>query len=304
MSAKFEANLKKICKTCSENSIKVYMRAAKRLYALKHSSGVIPDSTSWLKSKDLKEKYQKIALGKRRHLSLAGHMFAKAFGEVDEYWKTRMFKDSEDYSEERKKNKKSTKETKNWITDALKKLKKVATEYKRTINYKLKQTPSIANLWLYTQYIILRFYSEIQLRNDLGNVSLKDTGKNNYLKRVKGSKYDLIMREFKASKKIGDRIIHVSKALSNVLYTYINYRNRVALKHTYMLSNSKGQKLSKSALGKALRKITLDKLSKNIGVRMLRIFNASENAKLLQKAEEISHNMLHSAKQSREYIRN
>ena len=70
-----------------------------------------------------------------------------------------------------------------------------------------------------------------------------------------------------------------------------------------MLSNSKGQKLSKSALGKALRKITLDKLSKNIGVRMLRIFNASENAKLLQKAEEISHNMLHSAKQSREYIR-
>ena len=230
-------------------------------------------------------------------------MFAKAFGEVNEYWKSRMFKDSEDYSEERKKNKKSEKETKNWVDDALKKLKTVSTEYKRTINYKLRHKPSIANLWLYSQYLILRFYSEIQLRNDLGTVSLKDTGSNNYLKRVKGSKFDLIMRDFKASKKIGDRVIHIRRALSNVLQLYIKYRAKVDLKHDHLLSNSKGVKLSKSALGKVLRKITKDKLSKNIGVRMLRIFNASENAKLLEKAEEVSHNMLHSAKQSREYIR-
>ncbi len=230
-------------------------------------------------------------------------MFAKAYGEVNEYWKDRMFKDTEKYSEERKKNKKSTEEERNWVDDALKKLKKVSTEYKRTINYKLKQEPSVANLWLYSQYLILRFYSEIQLRNDLGNVSLKDTGKNNFLKRVKGSKYDLIMRDFKASKKIGDRIIHISRALSNVLQIYIKYRGKVDLKHDNLLSNSKGQKLSKSALGKALRKITKDKLSKNIGVRMLRIFNASKHAKLLEKAEEVSHNMLHSAKQSREYVR-
>ena len=230
-------------------------------------------------------------------------MFFKAFKEENEYWKGRMQKDSDEYSEERKKNKKSSKEEKNWVDDALKKLKKVSTEYKRTINYKLKQEPSIANLWLYTQYLIVRFYSSIQLRNDLGNVSLKDTGKNNFLKRVKGSKYDLIMRDFKASKQIGDRLIHVDKALSNVLHAYINYRGRVGVKHDYLLSNSKGLKLSKSALGKALRKITLDKLSKNIGVRMLRVFNATENAKILAAADEISNNMLHSTKQSREYIR-
>ena len=303
MSTKFVENLKKICKTCSENSIAVYRRSVKRLYALTHSEGDLPDSRKWLKEKTLKDKYEKLPLGKRRHLSLAAHMFFKAFKEENEYWKGRMQKDSDEYSEERKKNKKSSKEEKNWVDDALKKLKKVSTEYKRTINYKLKQEPSIANLWLYTQYLIVRFYSSIQLRNDLGNVSLKDTGKNNFLKRVKGSKYDLIMRDFKASKQIGDRLIHVDKALSNVLHAYINYRGRVGVKHDYLLSNSKGLKLSKSALGKALRKITLDKLSKNIGVRMLRVFNATENAKILAAADEISNNMLHSTKQSREYIR-
>ena len=303
MSAKFVTNLKKICKDCSENSIKVYARAVRRLYALTHSSGEVPDSISWLTKKDLKDKYEKLQLGKRRHLSLAAHVFAKAFGNINEYWKGRMYKDSDDYSKERKKNKKSSTEEKNWLHDALKKLKKVSTEYKRTINYKLKQTPSIANLWLYSQWLILRFYSELQLRNDLGNVGLKDTGKNNYLKRVKGSKFDLIMRDFKASKKIGNRLIHISRALSNVLQTYIKYRAKIDLKHDYLLSNSKGAKLSKSALGKALRKITKDKLSKNIGVRMLRIFNASDNAKLLAKAEEISHNLLHSPKQTKEYIR-
>ena len=251
----------------------------------------------------MKNKYEKLPLGKRRHLSLAAHMYSKAFKDENEYWKNRMYKDSDSYSEERKKNKKSQKEEDNWVDDALKKLKRISTEYKRTINYKLKQEANVNNLWLYTQYIILRFYSEIQLRNELGNVSLKDTGKNNFLKKIKGSKYNLIMRDFKASNKIGDRIIEISKALSNVLKAYISYRGKVDLKHNFLLSNSKGDKLSKSALGKARRKITLDKLTKKIGVRMLRIFNASENAKILKKADSISNNMLHSLKQSREYIR-
>jgi hypothetical protein len=275
-----------------------------RLYALSHKEGAPPNSTKWLKEKTLKSKYEKLPLGKRRHLSLAAHMFFKAFSSEDDYWKKRMQADSDEYSAERKKNKKSTKEESNWIENALQKLKKVSTEYKRSINYKLKQKPSIANLWLYTQYIILYFYSAVQLRNDLGNVSLKEGKSNNYLKKIKGGKFDLIMRDFKSSKQIGNRIIHLSKALSNVLKTYVKYRNTVeGITHDFLLSNSKGETLSKAALGKALRKITADKLSKNIGTRMLRIFNASQNKELLEKAAEISNNMLHSEKQTKEYVR-
>ena len=215
-----------------------------------------------------------------------------------------MFTDSDAYSRERSKNKKSATEQKNWVDDALGKLKKISTEFKRSINHKLRKEPSVKHLWLYTQYLILRFYSEHQLRNDLATVKLTgDSSGDNILKRVKGSRYDLHMNSFKASDKIGSRVIHLSKALSKVLYQYVQYRNRVGVSHDNLLSNVEGKILTKMALGRILRKLTADKLGKNIGTRMLRIFNATRHAKLLKKAAEVSYGMLHSAKQTKEYVR-
>ncbi len=263
----------------------------------------MPTSVNWLKNKTLKAKYEKLPLSKRRHLSLAAHKFAQVYDDKIDYWYDKMIKDSNDYKTERNKNKKSLKESRDWIDDALKKLKKSATEFKRTISHKLRKDPSIANLWLYTQYLLMRFYSEIQLRNDLGTIELTDKKDNNLLKKVKGQRYDLIMRQFKSSNKIGPRTISVSAALSKTLKEFIKYRNKVDLTHDFLIINSKGLQLSKSALGKTLRKLTKDKLSKSIGTRMLRIFNATENAKILEKASEISHNMLHSAKQAKQYVR-
>ena len=64
-----------------------------------------------------------------------------------------------------------------------------------------------------------------------------------------------------------------------------------------------GKPLSNTGLGRILRKLTADKLGKTIGTRMLRIFNASKHAKLLEKAAKVSHDMLHTQKQTKEYIR-
>ncbi len=214
-----------------------------------------------------------------------------------------MFQDQTDYKKERAKNKKSPREEDKWIDDALRKLKKASTEYKRSITSKLKQTPSIATLWLYTQYMLLRFYSEVQLRNDLGNISLTD-GKNlNFLKKIKGGSFVLIMRDYKVAKQLGEKSINISKALSKAVSAYIKFRSKVDLDHNWLLSNSKGKQLSKHGVGKALRKLTSDKLGKSIGTRMLRVFNASKHSDILEKAEEISNNMLHSAKRSKDYVR-
>ena len=120
---------------------------------------------------------------------------------------------------------------------------------------------------------------------------------------MKGSKYDLHMNSFKTSEKIGSRVIHISRALSNVLFQYIKYRNRVGVGHDNLLSNVDGKILSKEGLGRILRKLTADKLGKNIGTRMLRIFNASRHSKLLEKAALVSHDMLHSEKQTKQYVR-
>ena len=149
----------------------------------------------------------------------------------------------------------------------------------------------------------MRFYSEIQLRNDLATIELKSKDKNNYIQKQKGSVYKLVMRTFKASEKIGEREIELSKPLSKVTRDYLKYRNRVDVDHDHLLSNSGGGVLSKPALGKVLRKLSKEFLGKAVGVRMLRIFNATDNAAILRKADEVSNNMLHSAKQSKEYVR-
>ena len=300
----FKERLSKKCPKCKPQSIAVYARSARRLFRLTDPKSDLPENTAWLKTEKLKKAYEKVPLAKRRHLSVAAHQFFKAHGKVDSYWQGRMFTDSDAYSRERSKNKKSATEQKNWVDNALGKLKKISTEFKRSINHKLRKEPSVKHLWLYTQYLILRFYSEHQLRNDLATVKLKSSSKSdNILKRVKGSRYDLHMNSFKASDKIGSRVIHISRALSNVLYQYIQYRNRVAVKHDNLLSNIDGKVLSKMGLGRILRKMTADKLGKTIGTRMLRIFNATRHAKLLEKAAQVSHGMLHSAKQTKEYVR-
>ena len=256
-----------------------------------------------MSEKKLKSKYENLTVNVRRHMSAAAHIYLKAVGKESEYWKDRMFTDQDNYKAERKKNQKSGKEQKLWVEDGLKKLKQASSEFKRRIRQKLQKEPDETNLWLYTQYFILRFYSEIQLRNDLATVELKPKDKNNYLKKIKGGKYKLIMRTFKASDKIGEREIEIGAALSRVLTEYIKFRAKVDLDHDLLLSNSTGDRLSKAALGKVLRKLTHELLSKGIGTRMLRIFNATQNAKLLEKAAKVSNDMLHTSKQTKEYVR-
>lgn len=296
--------LKKKLPKSKESSLKVYARSLKRLYnQIDRKDNEVPESHSWLSDKDLKKAFEKIDVNIRRHLSSAAHIFLKAIGKPSDYWLEKMFSDQTKYKDHRKQNNKSATEQRLWITDGLKKLKLASTEYKRRIRNKLKKEPAIDNLWLYTQYLILRFYSEIQLRNDLANIQLKPEKKNNYLQKVKGGKYKLVMRTFKASDVIGERVIEISKALSRVLTEYIKFRSKVDLKHDYLLANSRGGVLSKAALGKTLRKLTKDLLDKGIGTRILRVFKASLNSKLLEKADKISNDLLHSAKQTREYVR-
>ena len=297
--------LKKKLPNSKVSSLQVYARALKRLYnVIERSDQDLPSTVTWLKKEKLKKKYETLKVNIRRHLSSAAHIYLKAVDKEDNYWRRKMFSDQDSYRDERKKNKKTDKETILWIDNGLKKLKQASAEFKRRISKKLKgDEVSESTLWLYTQYVIMRFYSEIQLRNDLATIELKSKDKNNYIQKQKGSLYKIIMRTFKASEKIGERVIQLSKPLSRVINEYVKYRKRVDVNHDHLLSNSGGSILSKPALGKVLRKLTKDFLGKAVGVRMLRIFNATNNAAVLRKADEVSNNLLHTSKQTREYVR-
>ena len=298
--------LKRKLPKSKETSLNVYVRALKRLYRLKErkeKENDVPTTFAWLASKSLRAAYEKLPVNQRRHLSSAAHVYTKATDNMgDRYWEKRMFKDQDSYRDVRKQNKKTKKEEFLWIDEGLKKLKQASTEFKRAIAYKLKAAPSIPNLWLYTQYLLMRFYSEVTLRNTLASVELSSRGKNNYLKRSKG-RFVLVMRTFKASDKIGEREIVLSSALSRVLVPYIKYRSKLELKHDHLLSNSSGGELSAAGLGKSLRKLTADKLGKKVGVRMLRLFKATDNRALIEKVSKLSNDMLHTRKQTTEYVR-
>ena len=87
------------------------------------------------------------------------------------------------------------------------------------------------------------------------------------------------MRKFKASERIGDITVEVDRNLSKVLKGYIKYRGNVdAVKHDYLLSNSRGEPLSKRMVGNILRELTKRFLGKKFATRQIRIMKATQDS--------------------------
>ena len=214
-----------------------------------------------------------------------------------------MFKDTEEYQKQRAKNEKSPTEKENWTGFAS--LKKASTEYKRSIGAIFKnKTHTTRDLFLYTKFIIIRFYSSIAFRNDLATIQLSSSKTNNVLQPKKGGLYQIIMRKFKASERIGDITVEVDRNLSKVLKAYIKYRNNVdAVDHDYLLSNSKGQPLSKRMVGNILRELTKRFLGKKFATRQIRIMKATQDSPIVASALKVSSQQLHGIKQHQEYNR-
>ena len=297
------AKLRLVCKKCSDESIKVYFRNIKRLYKL-ISDGDVPDSAAWLKKDELINKYKKLTLPQRRHLSISAVKIAQAYKNeaLADKWSVFMYKDSAEYNQKRSLNKITDDEKKRWPTGGYPRLKKASTEFKRRIAKVFRTEPSLKNLYQYTRYIILRFYSEVAMRNDLASIMLKK-GDGNYLTRSKG-KYTIHMKQFKTAKSMGDTEITLGKGISKALYDYIKYRNSVdGIDHDYVLSNQKGKHLTKAAMGKILTKLTSDLLDKKIGSRIIRVLKATTYKDQIDAANKLATEMMHSSKTQKEYTR-
>ena len=223
--------------------------------------------------------------------------------EGEKYWNDQMMKDGMEYQIQRAKNEKTPGEKEKWTGFAS--LKKASTEYKRSIGAIFKnKTHTTRDLFLYTKFVIIRFYSSIAFRNDLATLELKDTKTNNVLRSKKGGFYEIVMRKFKASERIGDITVEVDKNLSKVLRAYIKYRSHVeAVTHDYLLSNSKGAPLSKRMVGNILRELTLRFLGKKFATRQIRIMKATQDSPIVASALKVSSQQLHGLKQHQEYNR-
>lgn len=298
-----EQKLKQICKKCTEGSIKTYIRSLKRLYKLV-STKDIPMNGIWLGKEDVQKKYEKLPLSKRRSLSASALIASKAFKNQNaiDYWLKAVTKDSSAYDSQRSKNLSTDKESELWT--GMNALKKASTEYKRIIAH-IFRTPTYTtrDLFLYTKYLILRFYSSYAFRNDLATIQIEGNDQDNTLVKGKGI-FTVRMRKFKASNKIGDLDIPLDKNLSGVVKKYLAYRDKVeAVDHKFLLSNSKGKPLSKRMVGNILRELTQKLLGKKFATRQIRVMQATEDRKVVDLAQQLANKQLHSIKQHKQYSR-
>ena len=300
---KFVDKLDKVCPKCSENSKKVYLQNIRRLYRFKDKDATeVPSTSKWLESDAAVNKYKALPYNVRRALSLAGVKAARAYGVNSDKWYKRLVDDQDEYNTNRKKNKRTDAEDAKMLKGGLKELKKISSEYKRQINRELKEKPNLKTLSKYQLYLSLRLFVDLPFRNDFPTFELTENQKGNYIVYKKKKKAIFVLNKFKLSDKLGPRKVEISPALTKTLKLFLKYRDGL-VKHDFLLSNTSGEPMSKQAFSKAIHKVTKDLSGKSFGSRILRILHATESADIIEQSAELTNKLLHTASQTKLYIK-
>ena len=303
----FLGKLKSTCENCKPASILVYFRNVKRLYRLIEEEGDIPPTGTWLGKKTLLEKYKKLDLKVRRHLSVAGVKASKAYKRNADDWTVQMYKDASAYERGRSKNKRSKKEIDSWPKGGFKAVKRAASEMWKRVKVLLgkDEVPNLTTLYKYQLFIVLKLFSEIPFRNLFATFSIKKSD-GNYIERPKKGNWKLIVNQHKSLAKQGPKEVALSRANTMALRKFLKYRGEVEeVKHDYLLSNKTGTKMSKATMGKAVHRVTKELLGKAFGSRLIRVLASTELKPEIDKIEELREKMLHApgSKQTKGYTR-
>ena len=301
----FFKKLKSNCSNCKAATVKVYFNAIKRLLKLFNNTlEEIPLGSKWLMTDKLMKAVKKVPLGKRRHLSSAAYKATKVYKlKSDNKWLTQMKADIADYEAARNKNQRSAHEIKN-LPKSLNELKKAAREFKKRISrVYAKDKPNLADLFKIQKWLILRLAYAFPFRSDLASINLEKQTGNYLVKNKKG--FNIILTDFKASDKIGEKTIRVKKPEVTVLKTFLKFREKAGVDHDFLLTARSGKPMSRRSFSQILSKTTEELLGKKVGPRILRVLFATEHKDVLDKAREVQELMLHgNAKQTKQYTRN
>ena len=217
-------------------------------------------------------------------------------------WYKEMINTQKKYMEQRSKNEPSEKEKALIPKAGLKAVKRSVVELKRRLKYVFAEEPSVSSLYRIQWWLVLKLMVETPMRNDWPTLRVSGTTGNRLEKAKSG--YQIIMTEYKNSNRLGPREIKVSRAGGMAIKKFLTMRKKVAIEHDFLMSNRQGHPLSKGGFSKALQKTTSVLLGKRIGSRIIRILFASFNQKLIKDAAQVTDSLLHTAKQTAQYIRN
>jgi len=207
------------------------------------------------------------------------------------------------FNESKLLNRKSEKETKNWISQD--EISKILKSYQQQANmlYKLKAHNS-KQLQVIQNYVILCLlsgaYIPIRRLLDWSEMQFKDyNDKGNYLS-VKPWKF--IFNVYKTAKFLGPQSVIIPSKLKAILKKWIGLVSAYYPKSTHLLIDSYGNKLTSTKLNQRLTKV----LGPGKSVNSMRHSYISEKYKELPVLKEMidgAHQMGHSLQQELEYIK-
>jgi len=227
---------------------------------------------------------------------------------IDKYQKS-MIELAEQSNEQYKKQEKTDKQKENWVdyqdlvnltNDMLKRVKKH--------NILKKENISKAEYNLLQEMVVLRFYLNFPLRNDLADVKVindksEDDKKGNFL-LVTPEKISLLLNDYKTAKTFGPQEYNIDAKFSKIIRIFLKHNNS----GFFITKTNRSQPISANGITKLLHKIFMRELDKKISTSMIRHITATydrRNDKTLKELEELKKKVqkryLHSVATNHEY---
>ena len=312
-----QEKIQKLKPNLKESSVKLYITNLKKIYREIECNGRKDicnfDNLDFLKDYDKVMKTledENSNTKKNRLIAIVVALQAtNAEKNLLEKYSKSMLELAEQSNEQYKKQQKTDKQKENWVeygdlvnlaNDMLKRIKKHGILKKENISkpeYNLLQ-----------EYVVLRFYLNYPLRNDLSEVKVissknEDDKKQNFL-LVDGDKFSLILNDYKTVKTFGSQLYELDDKFSKIV--------RIFLKHNtsgfFITKTNRNEPISANGITKMLNRLFLRELDKRISTSMIRHITAThdrKNDKTLKEIEELKKKVqkkyLHSISTNHEY---
>ena len=293
----FVERFKKKNNKLAAGSVRTYLANIKRLSRLAKNKVDYPEKGAWLSQRGLLGKVRALPLNARKILGAAAVKAAQTYGIKVPAFTGLMTKASKQFDKQRDSQSKTQREKSLWqeygkVYKAGERLWKGVTADPDAWTFKDLREAQFA-------YLLL-LYGTHTPRN-LESLKLPGKAGPNQLKRVKGG-FEIILRDYKVAKSRGPSQFKLDKRLNASTATFVKGALRLN-KHGFVFTNSKGEKNSKPSFSKLLTQAMRRGGLKGVSSQLLRVYKASANREIIEKARELEQEMGHGSRESRRYAK-
>ena len=299
----FESKLRENKKNLKTSSQDTYFRNIKRLRKVKQDLPIPEKDSKWLLEKGLFNWYDKQPLSVRRHMSTAANIALGVYGKDSAEWRKRQVKSMEQFDEDRRKRELTDKQKSKIPAKGFDSLKRVTTQMKKELKHVINNVDNLKDLLRFQDLVILSLYYDWPLRLDYATLKAEKSKGNSIYKNAKKPRgWHVFLEDFKTAKSLGTKTFKLNMQNQRLLNKFIPAVKKITT-HGYLLSNRKGEKMSKQVLSKTLMRITKDRIGKSFSTQLLRILYAMRNRDVIESAKEVSEKLMHSQEQTLQYAK-